>query len=1116
MTRSAETRPTPSAASLLRGTLTLKLLVPCIVAVFLLGAALLMERTDILRATNGQLGSALIRYIDIYISDAQASLESIARLESRVEPNQFLTVLRQNEDFLPRFERILLIDGHGTVRASFPSGFTGVDFPALFARGSNATISRPVYSHESDTLTVFVRTPTARSGMIAGELNLEGLRHHLSHFAQGLEGTQAVLSDGFGNLISHPDMSLVRTQTNIGDRPIFRGSAADPFSILTWRDGRLISETMIRLPRHDWRVILSTDLWTALSDTFKIVAVLEILLIVYFITLYFSTSRTLRKGIIRPIVAFSRSMATIAVSEQPEQPTRPPFQELGTIQDEFHRALSVIHKRETQLRESQSLLEQSQRIAHVGSWQLDVATDHLTWSDETCRIFGVSQQDFGGTPRAFFALVHPEDTESVREAYLASTMIGNDAYDIEHRIVRPGSGEIRHVHQRCVHERDASGSVVRSTGMIQDITDRKQTETLLSMIMDSIPAQIYVMDPDSYEILFMNKRVQEYHGPDCTGKTCWQFFRRNTEPCPNCPLKTLTGPDAPATVIWEEQNPLTGKDLINMDTMIPWLDGRQVKLQVATDVSALRRAEAALAESEKRFRTLLEDVQMVAVQGYDQERRVTYWNRASEILYGFSREEALGRKLEDLIIPDFMRDDVIALVERWIHEGIPIPAGHLELRRKDGSLVPVYSSHAMFETTSGIKEMFCIDVDHSEIRATHARLAQARDAAEAANRAKSEFLANMSHEIRTPLNGILGMLQLLEATILDKEQLQFCALAIQSTNRLTALLSDILDLSRVEARMLLIRSERFNVPKTLAQTIDLYESVAVQTGVALTRHLDPALPQWAIGDSIRLQQVLTNLIGNAFKFTQKGHVHVEAYPLPSLSRDTARIFFAIADTGCGIADEEIDTLFRPFTQISQGYTRNHQGAGLGLTISKQLVTLMGGDMTVESEEGVGTTFYFCVTVGKVEDHHDIEISDDGCVALPESRRILLAEDDETTLFGISRLLKKSGYSVAVAHNGQEVIEMHENHDFDLILMDVQMPVLDGIESTRRIRKAGREEKRTIPIIALTAYTMAGDRERFLEAGMNDFIAKPVDFESLLRTVADTLTQHRSNGGTEAG
>jgi CheY-like chemotaxis protein len=255
-----------------------------------------------------------------------------------------------------------------------------------------------------------------------------------------------------------------------------------------------------------------------------------------------------------------------------------------------------------------------------------------------------------------------------------------------------------------------------------------------------------------------------------------------------------------------------------------------------------------------------------------------------------------------------------------------------------------------------------------------------------------------------------------------------------------------------------------------------------------------------------LQQVLTNLIGNSFKFTKSGHVQVEAYPLPSRSGDIFRVFFAIEDTGCGIADEELGNLFQPFTQVSQGYTRSHQGAGLGLTISKHLVGLMGGNMAVESEEGVGTTFAFCVTFGKEAQPYDDEATEEYRTAPPISRRILLAEDDETTAFSISRFLEKSGHRVNVANNGLEALEMHEANDFDLILMDVSMPIMDGIEACQRIRGSGNSQKRDIPIIALTAYAMTGDKEKFLAAGMNGYIAKPVNMELLMQIMSETLAE----------
>jgi PAS domain S-box-containing protein len=536
-------------------------------------------------------------------------------------------------------------------------------------------------------------------------------------------------------------------------------------------------------------------------------------------------------------------------------------------------------------------------------------------------------------------------------------------------------------------------------------------------------------------------------------------------------------------------------------------DGGQLVVFVQ-DITDRKRAEEALKNASMRA-SLAMKAGGVGVWEYDLVHNRLQWDEQMYALYGIIRDAFGG-------VYDYWRAGVHPEdVARCDQEVAMALHGEKEFGTEfrvvwpDGTVRHIQALAMVLRDADGKPlRMIGTNWDITERKRAEEALLLAKEAAEAANKAKSEFLANMSHEIRTPLNGILGMLQLLETTTLDEEQLHFCSLGIQSTNRLTSLLSDILDLSRVEASMMLIRSNRFNLHSALTQTIDLFVPVAVQTGVTLTAHLDPGLPIWVVGDSIRLQQVLTNLIGNSFKFTKRGHVHVEAYPLPSRSNDTLRVFLAIEDTGCGIADEELGNLFQPFTQVSQGYTRNHQGAGLGLTISKQLVGLMGGNMAVESEEGVGTTFAFCVTLGNGAQTQDDEVGAVSRTAPPASRRILLAEDDEATVFSISRLLEKSGHSVTVARNGQEVLEMHEANDFDLILMDVSMPIMDGIEACQRIRGSRNSQKRDIPIIALTAYAMAGDKEKFLAAGMNGYVAKPVNMESLLQMIAGTMRGQR--------
>ncbi|MFZ5812066.1 MAG: hybrid sensor histidine kinase/response regulator [Thermodesulfobacteriota bacterium] len=247
--------------------------------------------------------------------------------------------------------------------------------------------------------------------------------------------------------------------------------------------------------------------------------------------------------------------------------------------------------------------------------------------------------------------------------------------------------------------------------------------------------------------------------------------------------------------------------------------------------------------------------------------------------------------------------------------------------------------------------------DITERKRAEIALLRAMEAAEAANQAKSEFLANMSHEIRTPLNGILGMLQLIQTGAADPEQARYADIAIRSSKRLTCLLSDILDFSSMEAGKMTLHAEPFDIRGVLRQVEDLLHPVHLQSGVPLRLYADPALPALVKGDATRVQQVLTNLVGNALKFTESGSVALEAYPLPPRRAAESRALFVVADTGCGIPDEKLETLFKPFVQASTGYSRSHQGAGLGLSIVKRLVELMGGSIAVESEVGVGTTFY---------------------------------------------------------------------------------------------------------------------------------------------------------------
>ncbi len=379
-------------------------------------------------------------------------------------------------------------------------------------------------------------------------------------------------------------------------------------------------------------------------------------------------------------------------------------------------------------------------------------------------------------------------------------------------------------------------------------------------------------------------------------------------------------------------------------------------------------------------------------------------------------------------------------------------------------------------------------------------LRRAKELALAANQAKSEFLANMSHELRTPLNGIMGMLQLLGMTGLNAEQADYALTGLQSCERLIRLLTDILDLSRVESGKMNIQKEPLELTELLNQLEALFVPAIRQNGISFELEIDPNIPLRLMGDAARLQQVLTNLVGNALKFTHGGTVRLQASLLSSSRPGQCRVLFSVADSGIGIPDDKLGTLFKPFSQISQGYTRTYQGAGLGLSICKRLVELMDGNISVESEEGVGTTMHFTTTFDiapLVQTVAFQSTSPQGRVR--EGLRVLVVEDDHVSGVTVAMILSKLKTEPLRVEDGRQALAALRRERFDLVLMDVQMPVMDGVETTQAIRAGSAgETMKSVPVIALTAYAMSGDRERFLHAGMDDYLAKPVSMVDLER------------------
>ncbi|WP_428561554.1 MAG: response regulator [Solidesulfovibrio sp. DCME] len=434
------------------------------------------------------------------------------------------------------------------------------------------------------------------------------------------------------------------------------------------------------------------------------------------------------------------------------------------------------------------------------------------------------------------------------------------------------------------------------------------------------------------------------------------------------------------------------------------------------------------------------------------------------------------------------------------------------LRRADGVQIWLDTTKLpMSDAAERIIGVLGVYEDITERILSERRLLEAKSQAEIASQSKSAFLANMSHEIRTPLSGVLGMLRLLQMTELSGEQTEYVLAAIKSTNRLTRLLSDILDITKVEAGKMRLVETAFPVENLRKSILDLFTPSAAEKRLALTFDIDPSLPGRLVGDEARILQVLFNLVGNAVKFTESGQVAVAATRLPLSPGGAARVLLTVADTGIGIPDDQLAEVFAPFGQAENTFTRRYQGAGLGLSIVQKLVALMRGSIAIDSTPGAGTTAYVSLPLGLVApaQAQAPPPPDTRGQAAGPALRLLLAEDEDVSRIATRRLLEKLGFAVTCARNGQEAVRLLAANDFDCVLMDVQMPVMDGLEATRAIRGLDPASgKAAVPIIAMTAYAMDGDKEKFLAASMDDYLSKPVDVAELL-TVVRRATQGRT-------
>ncbi len=537
------------------------------------------------------------------------------------------------------------------------------------------------------------------------------------------------------------------------------------------------------------------------------------------------------------------------------------------------------------------------------------------------------------------------------------------------------------------------------------------------------------------------------------------------------------------------------------------LDGLSSICMVVTDLTERNQAEQVRA-SEQHYR-LLFDRNPDGVFAVDPSGCFIVVNPACELLTGYSTAELRQKKFTDLCAPDQLANTRAHFQRGW-RERV-YSALETALVRKDGRRVEVWSAGEPAVSHGEVIALHCTAKDITERKQAEEELKAAKAAAEAASLAKSRFLANMSHELRTPMNAILGMIDVALPKAIHPAVKDCLQTAKGSADLLLMLLNDLLDSARIEAGKLELESAPFSLRRMVDQITRVLSVRASEKGLSFRFRFAEEIPDAVIGDRLRLQQVLMNLIGNAIKFTERGEVaiSVEQSQISDAESEVCNLLFAVQDTGIGIPPSVQERLFQPFAQADVSMVRRFGGTGLGLSISKSLAELMNGRIWVESEEGKGSTFYFSVGLPLAK---EVPSDFEAPVAVPAvasaQLRILLVEDNLANQKLATYILQDRGHLVEIARDGQEAIDLSAQNHYDVILMDVEMPGINGLEAAAAIRKREAGGGR-VPIIAMTAHAMKGDRDRCLAAGMDAYRSKPIDRHEMIALVENLAARSAS-------
>lgn len=527
----------------------------------------------------------------------------------------------------------------------------------------------------------------------------------------------------------------------------------------------------------------------------------------------------------------------------------------------------------------------------------------------------------------------------------------------------------------------------------------------------------------------------------------------------------------------------------------------EMNRKLADEIETRKQSEKELKISEKKYRQIIEETSEV-ICVLDKKGFFTYVNQIALNLTGLTEKEILGKHFTALIRSDYKKKalefytDAIANKIISTYWEFPLDTGSDE-EIWIGQNVTLLTDNNKITSFQAVARDVTNRIKHQQ------ELVNAKIKAEDAAKAKSQFLANMSHEIRTPMNGIIGLTNLLLNTELSNKQEEYLNAVATSSETLMVVINDILDISKIEAGKLRLEQSKFKIRDVIASIIEVLDSRAAEKSLSLIANIDQSMPEVLIGDVSRLNQIMYNILGNAIKFTKHGEVKLRVR-LKEERKKKVTVEFVISDTGVGISKSKLTDIFSAFTQEKSDTARIFGGTGLGLTIVKKLVELQQGSIEVESTPGIGSVFTITIdyNIGKIihteklTDDYGNRFNLDGLKNL----NILLAEDNPVNQMVTKDLLNEKGAHVTIANNGKEAISILAVEKFDLVLMDMQMPVMDGYEAMAYIRSEGNSENRGIPILALTAHAIEGEMEKCINAGASDYLSKPFNPKNLFQKV----------------